>query len=424
MATTSPCKDRGTGAQTRIALFLSSLEGGGVERVMLNLADAFTVRGYRVDLVLCHLEGPYRKRLPAGVNTVTLRATSALWARLRILASHPADLKSLLRPVLLSRKVSKKFRYLPDLIGYLRRERPHILLSAETNVNLVALWARRLAQVSTRVVVSEHITHSPERKEGFNKRQWDWRLFPSLINRTYSWADAIIAVSRGVADDLFLTTGIPRECMTTIYNPVVTPELFRKAQLPVDHPWFQPSAPPIVLGVGRLHKQKDFPTLLRAFARVRAKQAAHLVILGEANAKEAQLSTELLALATQLGIADDIVLPGFVDNPFAYMARASVFVLSSAWEGFGNVIAEALACGCPVVSTDCPSGPAEILEDGKYGPLVPVGDDAALADAISSVLNVPPNRDALRARGALFTAEAAADRYLEVLLGKERAKGT
>src|SRR5262249_41735385 len=138
------------------------------------------------------------------------------------------------------------------------------------------------------------------------------------------------------------------------------------------HPWFAAGSSPVILGIGRLHAQKDFPTLLKAFARVRAKQHARLVILGEA--KEAEYRTALTTLAAQLSIADDVRFPGFVDNPFAYLARAAVFVLSSAWESFGNVVAEALACGCPVVSTDCPSGPTKILEKGKYGPLVPVGD--------------------------------------------------
>jgi len=283
-----------------------------------------------------------------------------------------------------------------------------------TNVNLVALWARRLAKVSTRVVVSEHITLSPGMKENLKKRQWRWRFLPPLVHRMYSWADAIIAVSSGVADDLSLTTSISRECITTTYNPVVTPELFSKAQVPLDHPWFTPGNPPVILGVGRLCEQKDFPTLIKAFARVRAKRDARLIILGEA--KHSEYRTELTTLAAQLGIADDAALPGFVANPFAYMARTAVFVLSSAWEGLPSVLIEALACGCPVISTDCPSGPAEILENGKYGPLVPVGDDVALADAICSVLNTPPNRDWLRARGAMFAVDHVADQYLEVLL--------
>jgi glycosyltransferase involved in cell wall biosynthesis len=240
-----------------------------------------------------------------------------------------------------------------------------------------------------------------------------------LARRSYLTADAIVTVSHGVADDLALHAGIPRERITTIYNPVVTPDLLDKAQAPLDHPWFTPGAPPVVLGVGRLHAQKDFPTLLKAFARVRAKQEARLMILGEGkNARKNTVQrTALTALAAQLGVAADVALPGFVDNPFAYMARAAVFALSSAWEGLPGVLIQAMACGCPVVSTDCPSGPAEILENGEYGSLVPVGDDLSLANAILSTLNAPPARDRLQARAAMFSVDRTADRYLEVLLG-------
>lgn len=405
------------GAPHHIALFIPSLRGGGVERVMLNLARAFVERGYRIDLVVGRAEGSSRNRVPAQVNVVALRAALPGWTRFLILAADPKGLKTLLRPVLLPLNGSGQFCYLSDLTRYLRRERPQVLLSAMTKSNLTAVWARQLAGVPTRLVISEHNALSPNISSPRKKRKWRRRFLSSLLGRVYPGADAIIAVSDGVADDLARCTGIRREHITTIYNPIVTPELIDQSRIPPAHPWLQPGTPPVVLGVGRLHEQKDFPTLLRAFARARAKQEAHLVILGEANAKHAQLSTELMALATQLGIADDVALPGFVDNPFAYMARASVFVLSSAWEGFGNVIAEALACGCPVVSTDCPSGPAEILENGKYGPLVPVGDDVALADAICSVLNTPPDRDRLRARGAMFEVDHITDRYLRVLLG-------
>jgi glycosyltransferase involved in cell wall biosynthesis len=202
------------------------------------------------------------------------------------------------------------------------------------------------------------------------RRRWHWRFLLPVVQRTYLWADAIVAVSDGVADELSLITSIPRKDIMTIYNPIVTSELQRKAQVPLDHPWFTPGAPPVVLGAGRLRVQKDFPTLIRAFVRARAVRKIRLMILGggKDERRDAQYKAQLLALADQLGVADDVALPGFVENPFAYMARASVFVLSSAWEGFGNVIVEALACGCPVVSTDCPSGPAEILENGKSIP--------------------------------------------------------
>jgi glycosyltransferase involved in cell wall biosynthesis len=191
----------------------------------------------------------------------------------------------------------------------------------------------------------------------------------------------------------------------------------------LDHDWFTSDGPPIILGVGNLKPQKDFATLIRAFARVRAERPARLVILGDARGpdKDASYVAALKGLPAQLGIEEDVSFAGFAENPYAYMSRAAVFVLSSAWEGFGNVLAEALACGCPVVSTDCPSGPAEILEHGRYGPLVPVGDDAALAAAICRVLDAPLSRGELTGRAALFTVERAVDQYIQLMFGATAA---
>ena len=196
------------------------------------------------------------------------------------------------------------------------------------------------------------------------------------MQRTYLHADAIVAVSNGVADDLANVVGLPRECVTTIYNPTVHPQLLALAQARLEHPWFAAGAPPVVLGVGRLGKSKDFPTLIKAFARLRTERPARLLILGGTDkvSKWDESRDQLMALAAELGVVDDVSLPGFVANPFAYMTRAAVFVLSSQYEGFPNVLVEALACGCPVVSTDCPSGPSEILDKGKYGRLVPCRD--------------------------------------------------
>jgi glycosyltransferase involved in cell wall biosynthesis len=216
-----------------------------------------------------------------------------------------------------------------------------------------------------------------------------------------------------VAQDLSTATGIPRERISTIYNPVVPPELLTRAKAPLEHPWFEPDSPPVLLGVGRLSAQKDFPTLLRAFARVRRLRPARLIILGEG--KRPGYRPELLALARELGVGEDVQLPGFAENPYAYMARASVFVMSSAWEGLPSVLVEALACGCPVVSTDCPSGPREILQGGRYGRLVPVGDAEALAKAILATLDAPPDGEMLRTRGAEFSVGASTQRYLDVL---------
>ena len=244
---------------------------------------------------------------------------------------------------------------------------------------------------------------------------WGDQRLHGLLRRAYLKADAVIAVSDGVAADLANYAGIPRDRITTVYNPVVGPDLWRKAREPLDHPWFAPGEPPVILAAGRLHPQKDFPTLIQAFAQLRAKRPARLVILGAANPTMRAYAEELKALPGALGVAEDIAMPGFVDNPLAFMARSSVFVLSSLYEGLGIVLIEALACGCPVVSTDCPSGPREILDHGRFGSLVPTGDDEALAEAIESVLDDPPPPGRLRARAELFTVDRAIDHYLKLL---------
>ncbi len=372
-----------------LALFVSGFSSGGVPRLMLTLGHALALRGHRVDFLVARSEGPLREKLSSRVRLIEL-----------------ADWQPRLhwKP---KKNRHRVFASLPALVRYLRRERPDVLLSGGNYVNFVAVAARGLARSATRHVLSHHSNLS---RETANKPFVRW-----AARHVFPRADAIVAVSHGVAEDLSAQAGIARDRITTIHNPIVTPELLDQARAPLDHPWFAPGAPPVLLGVGRLHEQKDFPNLVRAFARVRAARDARLVILGEGKSPESR--RELLELAAGLGVGDDVALPGFVDNPFAYMARASVFVLSSAWEGFGNVLVEALACGCPVVSTNCPSGPAEILDDGKFGALVPVGDDTALAAAIASTLDAPPAAERLRARGAQFSVDRAAESYLKVLLG-------
>ena len=405
--------DRACGESKHIALSVPSLAGGGAERVMLNLAGAFCARGHRVDLIVCRAEGELRDQIPDGVTLVELRRTSSkIWSRLRVLAADPAGLPSLLRPVLLPIGTPSTVRRLSDLVRYLRRERPQALLSAMTDLNLVALWARRLAGVSTHLVIAEHITLSQSVRADSNRRKWRYRFLPPLLARTYPWAEAIIAVSAGVADDLSALAKIPREHIMTIYNPVVTPDLEEKSRASCDHPWFARGGAPVLLAVGRLAVQKDFPTLLRAFAQVRALRPARLVILGEGEER-----TKLEALARELGVAADVALPGFVLNPFPYIARAAVFVLSSLYEGLPTVVIEALACGCPVVSTDCPSGPAEILEGGRYGALVPVGDVEVMANAINAALDGAHDAERLKTRAAEFSLDRAAESYLAVLCG-------
>jgi glycosyltransferase involved in cell wall biosynthesis len=368
-----------------LALFIFSLSGdGGEQRLITTLAHAFAARGHKVDIVAVRSQKPPHEELSPLVRLVTL---NPWWTRLPGVRTARWVLASI-----------------PALANYLRRERPAALLSASHLVNVGAPWARSLARIRTTLVlrINTQMTR-PIVNVRTRYRLWQARLF-------YPCADAIIANSNGVADDVARVTGLPRAYITTIYDPVVTPDVREKMRAPLDHPWFAPGSPPVLLAVGRLGAQKDFPTLLRAFARVRRERPARLVILGEGKER-----TKLEALARELDVANHVALPGLVLNPFPYMMRASAFVLSSAYEGLPRVLIEALACGCPVVSTDCPSGPAEILDGGSCGRLVPVADDAAIAKAVLATLDEPPDPDRLRARATLFSLDGKVDQYLRVL---------
>lgn len=331
----------------KVAFFLPSLAGGGAERVLLNLANGFAQQGYKVDLVLAQATGPYMQQVSPQVNTVNLGARRTLTS-------------------------------LYSLVTYLRQTRPEALIAGLDHANLVAIWAKHLSGVPTRVLVtvhgqlSEKIAGNPTIPEKF---------LAFLLRKFLPSADRIITVSNGVADDLSEVLRLKRDTIITIYNPVVSSSLFEKAKAPVTDPW--PDAPslPIIIAIGRLDKQKDFPNLIRAFGLVRRQLACKLLILGEGEQRP-----YLENLICKLNLENDVSLPGFVDNPYAFLKRAQVFVLSSVWEGLPTVLIEALALEVPVVSTDCKSGPREILKDGKYGTLVPVGDHTALAEAILQVL--------------------------------------
>jgi len=374
--------------QRHIAIYIYGPSGGGATRRTLTLAGGFARRGHRVDLVVVCAEGPLAGDLPDGVRLVVLDSALIRLAgpkrRRRIKASGLA------------------------LARYLWRERPDVLLSAANHVHLTAVIAARLSRAPVRVVlrVSNHLTGS---HLGDSKRLRPHRL--KFARRVYGMADAAIAVSQGIADDIVEYTALSREQVCAVTNPTYTPEIESAAASPLDHAWLSAGSPPLLLGAGRLAPAKDFATLLRAFARVRARRPVHLVILGEGGQRRA-LEQQL----HELGIEADVELPGFFDNPFAWMSRASLFVLSSAWEGSPGVLVEAMACGCPVVSTNCPSGPDEILDAGRYGRLVPVGDDAALADAIVESLDATIDREALQARAREFDVDRAVERYLDVLL--------
>jgi len=363
-------------ARYRIALFLRTLGGGGAERVLLNLASGFIQHGLDVDLVVSAGEGLDLWTIPDGVRVIDLNAP-------RLSASLSA------------------------LIQYLRRERPHALIPSLHYANEVALVAKYLSGVPTKVLIPEHNFLSRELKSHERgSRKW---LIPLAMRWLYPLADAVVAVSQGVATDLEMLTGLPSDRIHTIYNPVILPDLQERAQAPLDHPWFKSGEPPVILGVGRLEPQKDFPTLIRAFAQVRKIRPARLVILGWGPDLP-----QLEDLIQELNIEADVDLPGFVSNPIPYMAKASVFALSSAWEGLPTVLIETMAMGLPVVSTNCESGPDEILDYGKYGTLVPVADEQALADALLDVLN-GHSKAVDSAWLNQFTLEVVTQQYLELL---------
>jgi glycosyltransferase involved in cell wall biosynthesis len=361
-----------------IALFMPSLEGGGAERMMVHLANAFVKRGVQVDLVLVRAVGAYQDEVDDQVRVIDLQASRILTA-------------------------------FPKLTRYLRTHRPEAMLSTLTFANVVATWACRWVRHAPRLVLREANTVSAISGPSSGLKN---RLIPYLIHWFYLWADRVVAVSEAARDDLIRTTGVPADLVTTIYNPVVTDELLEKAQEPLDQPWFAEDAPPVILGVGRLEPQKDFETLIRAFHQVQSEQEARLVILGKGSER-----ATLERLVQSLGMDNSVQMPGFVDNPFQYMARAEVFVLSSRFEGLPGVLIQAMATGCPVVSTDCPSGPREILEDGRWGALIPVGDEEALATAILGAIDSLHCSDELRGRAQAFSASQAVDQYLDVLLG-------
>ena len=296
----------------------------------------------------------------------------------------------------------------PELVRYLRGQRPDAMLSTLFFTNVMAIWACRWVERPPRLVLREANTISAK---GTQADHWKYRLMPYLSRWFYPWADRVVTVSEAAGEDLIDVTGIAEEKVRTIYNPVVTENLKQQAREPVDHPWFREGAPPVVLGAGRLEKQKDFETLIRAFSRIRKSTTARLVILGKGSRK-----SQLEELAHALEVRDDVLLPGFVDNPFKYMARAGVFALSSRFEGLPGVLIQAMATGCPVVSTDCPSGPREILEEGRYGPLVPVGDPEALAEGIRSVFSDPPSTTTMKESAERFSEEKAVERYSRELI--------
>ena len=370
-----------------VALFLPALPYGGAERMTVNLADALVAAGVTVDLVLARAVGDLLSEVPREVRVIDLRARGLGQATF-------------------------------FLASYLRRGKPAGLIARMQHANTVAATAHWLARSTARLVLTEATHGTRHALEGSLAHRMRYRLLGPVTRRAYRRADAVVAVSQGVAADLARRIGVNTASLHVVPNPVVTDSLLRRRSEEPSHPWLReprkqnlPSGrPPVILAVGSLREAKDFATLLRAFAVLRRSIAARLIIFGEGPKRR-----DLEQLRAALGLEECVQMPGIEPNPYSAMARASLLVLSSRREGSPNVLVEALACGCPVVATDCPSGPAEILEGGRFGLLAPVGNPEALAAAMRRSLRSTWDREALCAVSCRYDSHQAAQRYLDLL---------
>lgn len=295
---------------------------------------------------------------------------------------------------------------------YLRHHAPDVVASFLNKANLTVLLAGALGVPRTRLVVTFHNNLSAAADLGTSQRML--KILPAFLHH----ADKVVAVSEGVRDDLLKVSGMPGDRFAVLYNPVFEDDILKLAEAPLDEAWFANRNVPVIAAAGKLSPQKDYPTLLKAFALVRDHRAARLMILG--NGEEYD---RLKRLCHDLDVARDVTFMGYVRNPYAFLRKADLFVMSSRHEGMPTALIEAIACGCPVVSTDCPSGPREILAGGRYGRLVPVGDSRALADAILQTLDAPIASEILIERARKFSFEEAIDAYENLFLAMARDSG-
>lgn len=357
----------------RIGIVIYSLAGAGAERVSVNLVQEFVAAGHDVDFILSHGEGELLAEVASVAGVHVARFAGARGWRSAIKE-------------------------------YVEQHSPTVLLAMMEGAGVISLQACKgrdvPVYVASHIHFSRHCRHASRRKE-----RW---LMPLAARWYLRRAAGVIGVSNGVSEDIRQAAGLAPEKVHTIYNPILTKDFYRKAAAPVSHPWFSREGDWLtVVSVGRLTEQKDHSTLLQAISEANRKRPVRLLVLGQGERR-----AELEALAQELGIGENVDFGGFDPNPYCYIAAADVFALSSRWEGFGNVLVEALAAGVHVVSTDCPSGPREILDNGRFGELVPVGDSDALAMGILRACERELDRNALRHHLRQFESKPVADQYL------------
>ena len=360
----------------RIALFLPSLEGGGAERAFVELANQLVDLGVRVDLVLVRAKGPYLSELRNEVRVVDLRSSRTSFAVFK-------------------------------LSRYIRQNGPDVVLSGLDNANIASMIACMLAGCSNRAVLTQRAMLSECWRL---QHPYTHRICLFIIRLLYARARLIVSNSYAASDELQKKFGIPQSRLAVIHNSVDLARIQRLALEEPGHPWLASPIKSLILSVGSLTPRKDYPTILRALSIVRESRECKLIVLGEGSERE-----KLERLARELAIEDSVQFLGFDPNPFRWMGRARVMASSTLAEGCPNVIQQALACGTPIVATDCPGGTSEILEGGKWGRLVPVGNPKAMAEAIIATLQDKIHPDG-RMRAAAFNPKRNAEEYLKLIL--------
>jgi len=350
----------------KVLFFISSLDGGGAERVMVDILGLIDKERIEPVLVLLYPldDSPYKEYLPEDVEVVVVKRKSDA--------------------------VFEKIKQFVSFFKVVRGLKPEVVLSMLTHNNIMAVLAGLVLRI--KVIVCEHNTLGEVLRVREGERILGFTVAP-FVKTLYRFADRVIAVSEGIKDNLIEDFNISENKIEVINNPLDLDRIAGLSSLPPEHPFFYENVP-VVVAIGRLVTQKGFDILLKAFSKVSVGMDARLVVLGDGPERES-----LLELAMDLDITDKVSFAGFRKNPYGFLSRADVFVLSSTYEGLPMVILEAMACGAPVVATACRSGPCEILKDGRYGMLVPPGDEVALSDGILRLLNYSELREKLSRSG-------------------------
>ncbi len=386
-----------------IAILAGSLEGGGAEKALLRLAKAFSNKGCRIDFLIFSKD-PRSYNLSNNIRVIAVDP-SPLSVLFKYLIQLPLK-TSIIVFIALIYKKRKKLRSLPNIINYLTTNSPDVFISSITAHDFIAMWAKYILKGKTQFVIrlANSVEWSKSSKD-FLERQYQY-----LIRHWYPKADKIISVSQGLADEIAELSGVPDSDIHTINNPVDNRRINELASQEINDPWFKDDGPPIIISTARLHPQKDYPTLIKAFWILKEKIDARLLILGEGSEHD-----KIVKMIEAYGLQNYVRLLGYQKNPHAYVARADVFVLSSLWEGFSNSLIEALSCGTKIVSTNCKHGTKEILDSGKYGNIVPVGDPEALAESIYNCLQDKVDTSLLKKQAKNFDISVIANRYLKVI---------